>query len=414
MSSKYALECDQFQANRTVSSGGIEMKSKCVPSISAERDIWNLPTSELGSLKIIGIGEISHNSGGLHAAAGKAILELIKKAEVNTLLFEVPSGAVISINQKIQNGEKLVERDLEGLYSVWRSHQVLDFFNSLAKFNRETNRKVSVFGVDVRQPYYEASKVREFLSNGNSRLEFKLLELLPGEGDMVSFREFEQELIIGKRTLSESSVNEGVTLLSKVKNLIANADLAPEVRFETEVAVQSLMSWFRMYGEASKDQRMGYIMRDQGMADKTVALLEARGGPIVVWTHLAHLLYNSPKASSSNSYVKYGKVLGTLLKEKYKEGFSTLAVGAQTLSIGGRGEEVTTFKTTADSLESMVVGENPFGGWIRMSDTKGKSVEIARTKDLDDPKKVSFAHYRLRGDEQFSYFLVVREALEKK
>lgn len=366
----------------------------------------------LAERRLIGLGEVTHGSGGLHAMAADVALHMIDNFGVNLILFEAPHGVVDVINQAIVQGLEITAEFMSDLYFNWRSAQILSFFNQLSLRNRRLEKKIRLVGIDIRQPAADLGKLKEFISiRINS--DCALLRSFPvATASVAAFASFERELSEKRTDLPSTLVARLTRDLLEISKLIKVAGSATQQAEQLQLCCKRLDHWLNTYVHLG--QKDGYdrafSARDEGMANMVLSHLDESGKPILLWAHLAHLVYDNLSLQSSETWLK-GSVAGSILRKQLGSSYSVLALMAQTTEISLADGRDGTVTALPESLESNVSADQKQFAIIGPDDLKRfQMLSIGVTDGRDDFAKSTYIPLKMLPGSQFDYAVIAEHA----
>lgn len=345
---------------------------------------------ELSRKRLIGLGEVTHGSGGLHKMAADLMEQMIVDFGVRTILFEAPYSATERINFLIESQQVIQPEDMRDLYFNWRSREILSFFNRLSTFNRE-GKKVRFIGIDIRQPATDLVRIRALSED---------LQDFPVEiATVQSFAAYERAILDNQVKLSKELAQR---LTKKLDELETTHHDDNSIR----VSVRRLKFWLRTYGHLSvaNEYDQGFLARDEGMASVVEHYLTDEGRPTIIWAHLAHLVYESQRIISKHSWFSVGDLLGTILRKKLGASYALMALMARETEValqdGSRGAFVAAthsleaFGPTATDLP-LILGPDHF--------EKLGAFTIGATSNENSTTKQTYINMVVNKTEQFEY-----------
>lgn len=357
---------------------------------------------ELAAKRLIGLGEATHGSGGLHELATALMERAITDLGSDTILFEAPHGVVEKINDRISQGLEVGPEDMRDLYFNWRSREILEFFNRLSRFNRD-RRAINIIGIDIRQPAHDLVKVKQYLSSaGKSIVD---LADFPVSGDVQSFAEFERQILQHQKNIDK---DQSARLLGKLSLIEASLASVASSKAQREIlgSVLRLKAWVRTYSHLSVEQEydQGFLARDEGMAEMAEFYLPRGKGPALIWAHLAHLVFDSIKVESEHSWFKVGNLLGSILKKKLKFDYSVIALMAKETEVVLVNGDRKLFISAPGSLESLGPNVGKAVKILKADDLKSMGgTVVGDTSDNSSPVKVTYIKMKVQSAEQFDF-----------
>lgn len=363
------------------------------PKITPSHVTLNFPVpAELSSKRLIGLGEVTHGSGGLHELASAIMEKLIVDFRARTILFEAPFGVVERINQLVSRGETISPSDIKDFYFNWRSKEILAFFNRLSQLQRQ-GRSINIIGIDIRQPASDLKKIKNLTT--------ELSEFPVIDPSVPSFAEYERNILAKKERLPKELAGR---LISKLNDL--EKHLSIKASDDLLMSVRRLKFWVRTYSHLSHDNEydLGFLSRDQGMAEMAEHYLSTDGTPTIVWAHLAHLVFDSRTVDSEHSWFKVGDLLGSILKKKLGSNYSLVALMARETEVSLVTGEKHTFHPTAKSLESKGPQDLNLVTLFSPHQLRDENfILVGSTTDEDNPAKQTYIKMQAREVEQFDY-----------
>lgn len=116
---------------------------------------------ELGRKKVLAIGESFHGSGTISKISQQLMKYQIVNNNCKLILFERPIEEMLSVNRFVQGDEafkidSLAQIAKDNIYLPY-GDDFLDFFSWLKEYNRRTDNKVSVLGIDIALDKYKSN-----------------------------------------------------------------------------------------------------------------------------------------------------------------------------------------------------------------------------------------------------------------
>ncbi|GAC1397694.1 MAG: hypothetical protein NVSMB52_11290 [Chloroflexota bacterium] len=252
----------------------------------------------VGDSTIVLIGDASHGTHEFYRERARITTRLIREKGFNMVAIEGdwPEGS--RINEYVQGGPGSA-RDALDVFSVyptwmWGNYDFLHFIEWLRRHNdaiTDGDRKVSFFGIDVRDLPRASAMVIDFLQRANSDLaadahrRYSCFDHFTGMRDPYGHR---AELGITGRCKDEA-----VAVLDALKqhrdSLLEQTD--EEQYFCALQAATVVVNGERFYETATrKDRDAGWNIRDIHMMDTLHALLHHYSGTkVVIWQHNTHV-----------------------------------------------------------------------------------------------------------------------------
>lgn len=371
---------------------------------------FELPNS-LAGRRLIGLGEVTHGSGGLHELSAELMLKMIREFGVTTILFEAPYGVVYELNKRIEKGEEIRPLDMRDLYFNWRSQQSLKFFNQLSQLNRE-GQQVKLIGIDIRQPARDFAILNSYIS-AHSLSDSFLKDFPIRDSQVQTFVHYERQILSHHQTISKALSEKLLIELESIKESLGINFDDPTIS-ELIASVRRLASWVRTYTLLSieEDYDKGFVSRDEGMAEEVMSYLGIAKGPILLWAHLGHLVFNSAQVKSEHSWFSAGDLMGSILKKKLKDQYSTIALMAFSTEVALVSGERKQFIALSNSLESKGP-DNPNMVEILGQKELAKmgKVIIGDTTDEQSPVKQTYIKMDICGADQFDFAAIRKSSV---
>jgi erythromycin esterase-like protein len=361
--------------------------------------------SELRQKSVIGIGESAHGSVGFHKVTRDLVISAVESLGTNVIGIEAPMGIVEQLNRKISRESKapVTIDDIRDLYPIWRSRPILELLNWIYEYNHQKNleagREIFLIGYDVRLPAPELIEIGLWAGADSKISNLRLEELK--EIEMMSYR--------GQPENAKKAIQQ---ILTKVEDSVG--DKAPTERIK--LLVDRIRAWgsvYLLWSEKGVD--LAYAERDKYMA----WLLEEQvkkhplKGPVVIFAHLNHLIFNNLKVENAKSHVVAGPVMGAHLKKKFGSKYSLIGLFAKNLELSNASVPVTKFIAKNESLEGQLAEKYSRDVLLRVHDLS-KSIPSTVTVGKVQPEKSALletmATWTARIEEQFDYIAFVLEA----
>lgn len=351
---------------------------------------YRLP-EELGRRRLIGFGEVTHGSGGLHELAATLMIEAIQRFDIETLLFEAPYGVIEPINERLGRGEPIEAVHMRDLYFNWRSVEILRFLNQISDLNRH-GKRVSLVGIDVRQPATDLKRLQLLTQD--------LKHFPVDQADVQSFSEFEKQILSHHRNLSRELADD---LTDKLCSLESNSKL--NTSSENLMAIRRLKSWIRMYQCLSDISQydQGFLFRDQGMSEMAQSYLLNNKRPVLIWAHLAHLVFDSCSVKSKHSWFSVGDLLGSSLRRKLQNDYSLVAIMARSTEVTLANGDKETFHPRPDSIENKGPTDSEDLTVLIPEHLLSEKVIKVGATTTESAVKATYIEMEVEGVQQFDY-----------
>jgi erythromycin esterase len=269
--------------------------------------------------QILALGEAVHTSDGFYSAKIRLMKYLIEFHGYRAIALETPWGRALSAQSYIQGRGGSIEDALDGLFRVWRSTSVADFFQWLRTWNIEHPQDpVRFFGNDTQQPEWDL----QFLLASvflDARSKQVLKELFVGMYGELILQKGLAHLEARSKIRSQGFVDHKDNT-SEIVALLESFSFAEDtLEF---VACKSLIADTLQFSKdvhgTLKDmvqlRSESFTHRDQCMAELTLHF--AKNDKTILWAHNLHICRPSEKIAEGLFY--QGQFLLRALKENYK------------------------------------------------------------------------------------------------
>jgi len=224
--------------------------------------------------RVIGLGEATHGTAEMATARATLTFELIRRADVQLLLFEFDAILAQPIDDYVTGGKVDLEKAVAGLgFWITDTYEVLHFFQDLRAYNATARKKVHVWGVDLQDTKPPVSLL---LANERAlKLTADDKALLEEIGEkrgapirkLTPARRAALDALLARLAKPRSSSQADLRIAVAARSLVAQAGY-----FEGDTA--------GLYG----------TRRDAGMANLASYLVAQTGAPrTCIWAHAGHI-----------------------------------------------------------------------------------------------------------------------------
>jgi erythromycin esterase len=251
----------------------IKQPPREVVHVAAERD--GLVADILGrNPRLVGVGEATHGTAELVSSRATLTFDLIRRADVRLVLFEVDAILATALDDYVTGGDVDLGKAVAALgFWITDTVELLRFFEDLRAHNAKTRDKVHVWGIDLQDT---RPPVALLLANA------KPLKLTADDKSLLETIGEKRGAPV--RTLAQARRAALDALLARLlkRPIKTNADL------RIEVAVRSLTV---QVGYFDGDMAGTYVARrDAGMADIASFLVaQMPASRACLWAHAAHV-----------------------------------------------------------------------------------------------------------------------------
>ncbi len=253
----------------------------------------------LGSARLVGLGESRHDTREQLLLKGRLVRYLIEDLGFRALILEESYPHAESLDRYVISGEgdlRVLMNQLAGWY-LWDTEEMLELVTWIRHFNqdREPGQKVRIFGVDITAP---APGVRDVVNSLKSTeadilLDERALGLDLQRGDFwPSIWERYGALSDQRRRELGANYEALIELVKEEKiRLIASSSEEEYERTLTLATIGKIGNEFFL----SRDREHGGAVREHGMAQTTLLILdrEIPGEKAILWAHNLHVAKSS-------------------------------------------------------------------------------------------------------------------------
>lgn len=277
---------------------------------------------ELKDVKVVMLGEITHNDGNVFELKNKIIEYLYKELGFKTIAFESGTYEVWKAQQEIQDGKDIKKAFQNSLFTIWSK---ANEFQSFISFYKKT-KDLKIYGFDNQitgeygennliDDLYNYCKNEKLILNLNKE-DFELLI-----ESMLNSEVFDEKDI--SYTSFNSSMNNLITQISKKKNDKKN--------FYWKQIIENLITFAQEYHNnkpslissfnTSKDDNQ----RDKMMAKNLLSYIKQNPNEkIICWGANQHFSNNI--TSIKKDTIKEFIPMGSYIKRKMKNKMYSLAI----------------------------------------------------------------------------------------
>ncbi|HEY5949158.1 MAG TPA: erythromycin esterase family protein, partial [Kofleriaceae bacterium] len=224
--------------------------------------------------RLIGLGEATHGTAELTTSRGTLTFELIRRAKVRLVMFEVDAILATAVDDYVMGGDVDLGKAVANLgFWITDTYELLRFFEDLRAYNATTRDKVHVWGVDVQ---YTQPAVSLLLTHARA------LKLTDDDKQLL-------EKVAEKRAapVRELTPERRAALDALLQRLLKRRGKS-QTDLRIAVAVRSLIV---QIGYLDGDTAgLIAVRRDAGMASVASYLVTQTKAPrACIWAHAAHV-----------------------------------------------------------------------------------------------------------------------------
>lgn len=290
----------------------------------------------LGGARVIGIGEATHGSHQDQAFKAELIKQLVASGKADVLILEANRSPALAFDRYVRSGEgdPAAAMQTTAFFRIWKNDEFAGLLLWLRNWNRVSERKVRIIGVDVQDGGRDAAEALALVERHDPAVAARLRA---GFGSLIAAMDkprtrFVDWLVDAPRAEADSGLAASSALAAWFDAApdAARADPAfAEARWAARAAHQAFLAFEfeRADADKSKADAAYYGRRDRFMAENAIAML-ADGERGMLWAHDMHVLEDLPDIAKAVGFVTVGSVLREKLGEDYASVGFTWSQGA--------------------------------------------------------------------------------------
>jgi erythromycin esterase len=280
---------------------------------------------EMGTHRIVGLGEGTHGTKEFNVIRVAIIKELVTKKGFNTICFENAYGDSYYLNKLLATDEDITTGMRTYLLAIWQTREIKDLLLWIREYNKSHTAKVNVMGMDFVFMANAARLVRTELSTKGN-------EVLERYADTLynSTRYYDSVWTNQNDSSFHFSFD---TVLAKVRK-------ARKCSFKIDSLCAAMGLETSDDFKAAQLNIQGFSIeegRDQSMANMVIQFAKKKDARIIVWAHEVHLALKSAYTD-----VQVGGT-GGFIRKRYTDYYAL-----------GMGTDAGTFSATTDRFDSHV------------------------------------------------------------
>lgn len=308
---------------------------------------------ELKDVKLIGLGESSHNMGVTYSAKVKFIKYLHKHCGFDVIAFESPMYNLWNVCSSIENDNCTKENIFNNLSSVWYSKELDELFDYVVE-TRKTNNPLIIAGFD--QSVFSDGKtkfsteynafIKKLNSKTNSNIEIDSSFINAIDSNIKNY--FSTNKIVPQDTLILRNK------FLEIKKSVKKISVSEENNY--------FLFWDLMTNNLQSLYRSNYKqenIRDKQMA-KNVSFLSNqmyKNKKIILWAATLHLHDKPELVVHKKDNMYHDKFMGEFLRNEFNDTYYTVGFTAFSGNIGlkgylGLGKK--RIKSSTNSLENFI------------------------------------------------------------
>lgn len=234
--------------------------------------------------RVVGLGEATHGTAELTTSRAELTLELIRRADVRLVLFELDAVVSSAIDDYVMGRDVDLPKAVAALgFWITDTYELLSFFEQLRAYNATARHKVHVSGVDVQNTEHP---VKLLLANA------RMLKLTAEHEALLA-------AVVERRGRSVSDFTPARrAALDALLARIAKRRVSTDTDLRIAVAARSLIVQVG-YMDGDIDGLYG-VRRDAGMASLASYLVaQTRAPRACIWAHSAHVARETEETDGS-------------------------------------------------------------------------------------------------------------------
>jgi len=316
------------------------------PLMSTEpsENAWDLRplTRMVGTAKIVGVGEATHNSHEFFTLKHRIFQTLVEQKGFSAFVLEASWSTGLELDRYVVTGvgnpREIMRREFQDAYKFWNTQEYLDLIEWMRDYNRTHARKLRFVGDDVG---YASPALIDRVAKGDPTL----TRLYAGIRSDAEYKDWSTTYFA--KPLSERQSIEKQT--RQALELVRSKD-----RWTVQHA-RAIWQTSKLYSfdvEDPKELPKAMLFRDQAMADNTAWWTRTTGDKAVLFAHNGHVGYDSSMPS------QYPKIQGAFLRDQLGKDYVNVGFSFDSGSFNANDTEDPHARLRTFSIPSAPAGNN--------------------------------------------------------
>lgn len=275
----------------------VEQSRQIARGLSSAADLDAL-IAAIGDARCVMLGEASHGTSEYYAWRARISQRLIKEKGFSFIAVEGDWPDCYQVNRYVKGYPNSGESAYEVLNAyerwptwMWANQEIVALAEWLRSHNRQAERKVGFYGLDVYSLWESMHSVVKYMQNQYPDLAHLAMQ---------AYRCFEpyaedvQSYAWSTRMVPDTCEDEVVDLLRQVRQRPPLLDSDPEAAFNTEQNALVMVNAERYYRAMVSSDQNSWNVRDRHMMDTLDRLMQyhrndSRAAKAIVWAHNTHI-----------------------------------------------------------------------------------------------------------------------------
>ncbi|MGW1345844.1 erythromycin esterase family protein [Kribbella sp. NPDC002412] len=306
---------------------------------------WDLRplTRMVGTAKVVGVGEATHNSHEFFTLKHRIFRTLVEQKGFTAFVLEASWSTGLELDRYVVSGvgdpRAIMRREFQGAYGFWNVQEYLDLIEWMRGYNRTHTRKLRFVGDDVG---YASPALIDRVAAKDPRL----TRLYAGIRSTAEYNEWSTTYFakpLQERQALEASAREALTIVQQTKDRWA---------IQHARAIWQTTKLYSFDVESPTELPKAMLFRDQAMADNTAWWTRTTGDKAVLSAHNGHVGYDSSMPS------QYPKIQGAFLREQLGKDYVNVGLSFDSGSFNANDTEDPQGQLRTFTIPSAPAGNN--------------------------------------------------------
>ncbi|MFI7059788.1 erythromycin esterase family protein [Kribbella sp. NPDC050124] len=319
------------------------------PLISTEpsSNAWDLRplTRMVGTAKVVGVGEATHNSHEFFTLKHRIFRTLVEQKGFTAFVLEASWSTGLELDRYVVSGvgdpREIMRREFQGAYGFWNVQEYLDLIEWMRAYNRTHARKLRFVGDDVG---YASPALIDRVAAKDPQL----TRLYAGIRSTAEYNDWSTTYFakpLSERQALEASAREALAIVQQTKDRWA---------IQHARAIWQTTKLYSFDVESPTELPKAMLFRDEAMADNTAWWTRATGDKAVLSAHNGHVGYDSSMPS------QYPKIQGAFLREQLGKDYVNVGLSFDSGSFNANDTEDPQGRLRTFTIPSAPPGNNEY------------------------------------------------------
>ena len=328
---------------------------------------------EMGTRKIVGLGEGTHGTAEFYKLRYYITRILIEEYGFNHVAFENDVTEVWQFNQQLASTKDLKSLMQKYLLSLWQNEETKELFDWIKKYNASNKRKVSVDGIDYPSQLPDVVMIKELLAAAKNTAFTNTLTIITKAATMqdVAWSGMNKEGFKTDWKALGALVKQGYISTDSLEKVIRVTAMDTVIKANLVLAIVNLKQGFEPFYRPTPEGA-----RDSIMAYNTAKLIKTDQDKVVIWAHNAHL-------GKTGIYGNAVGGTGGFILKHFPANYYALGTGTAIGTFGGTKDA----RAVNNSIIAPYKLENPIAGsWEELLSTASMPNFYFNTLSLNSDK----------------------------